>query len=241
MKTAKKGNEWIQLDKIDRSSYQRLYDEGRKGILTCPVCSEPVKLILGITSEPHFQHAFTKDSLCSDPEIDYSKPFEEKITREINGFHLPQSRVITASKPEIHYFRSMQPIKQIPSFTIRKNQMNKQNSAYVEALQKADVYLDENQAKAVVHPNGALLVIAGAGSGKTRVLTARTAFLIAEEKCEPNRIMLVTFTAKAANEMKARLLAYPYMSPAQIKRLITASFTGFSFITIQKNGMARNY
>lgn len=224
MKTAKKGNEWIQLDKIDRSSYQRLYEEGRKGLLTCPVCSEPVKLILGIMSEPHFQHAFTRDSLCSDPEINYAKPFEEKATREISGFHLPQSRVITASKPENHNFRSMQPIKQLPSFTIRNNQMNTQNSSYVEALQKAEVYLDENQAKAVIHPNGALLVIAGAGSGKTRVLTARTAFLIAEQKCEPNRIMLVTFTAKAANEMKARLLAYPYMLPAQIKRLVTGTF-----------------
>ena len=225
MITAKKGNEWIQLDKVERSSYQRLYEDGKKGLFTCPVCSEQVKLILGIMSAPHFEHAFTKDAQCSDPVMEEAaQSLGESHIREINGFHLPQARAITAVKPEVQPFRSMQILKQIPPFTIRENQTNSQHSPYIEALQKADVYLDENQAKAVVHPNGALLVIAGAGSGKTRVLTARTAFLIAEQQVEPNRMMLVTFTAKAANEMKARLLNYPYLSPSQIKRLVSGTF-----------------
>jgi len=207
MKSAKRGNEWIHLDKLDRSSYQRLHDDGKKGLLTCPVCSEQVRFILGISSAPHFQHVKSRDKFCPDPDLELTKPFTETITRELNGFHLPQSRVITAFKPETNHFHTTQYIKQLPPFAARGNQINTQNFPYIEALQKADVYLDEMQAKAVAHPNGALLVIAGAGSGKTRVLTARTAFLIAEQKIEPNRIMLVTFTAKAANEMKARYLS----------------------------------
>ncbi|MBB6443571.1 ATP-dependent helicase [Bacillus benzoevorans] len=229
MKTAKKGNEWIHLDKLDRSSYQRLHDDGKKGLLTCPVCSEQVRFILGISSAPHFQHVKSRDRICSDPEIELSKPSTENIKRDINGFHLPQSRVITASRQEVNHFRATQSISQLPPYTARENRINTQNSSYIEALQKADVYLDEKQAKAVAHPNGAMLVIAGAGSGKTRVLTARTAFLIAEQKIEPNRIMLVTFTAKAANEMKARLLDYPYMTAAQIKRLVTGTFHSIFF------------
>lgn len=230
MKTAKRGNEWIHLDKLDRSSYQRLHDDGKKGLLTCPVCSEQVRFILGITSAPHFQHVKSRDRFCPDSDLEeLNKPFTETITREFNGFHLPQSRVITAFKPEINHFPITQYIKQLPPFTARGNQINTQNSPYIKALQRADVYLDEMQAKAVSHSNGALLVIAGAGSGKTRVLTARTAFLIADQKIEPNRIMLVTFTAKAANEMKARLLDYPYMTTAQIKRLVTGTFHSIFF------------
>lgn len=225
MKTAKKENQWIHLDRIERSSYQRVYEEGKKGLLTCPVCQEQVRLILGIMSEPHFEHALTKNAPCSDPETVPLTVSEEKNgQREINGFSLPQSRAITTVEPKTTPFRSMQPIKQIPPFAVRENRMDTEPAPFIQALQKAKVYLDENQAKAVVHPNGALLVIAGAGSGKTRVLTARTAFLITEQHIEPNRIMLVTFTAKAANEMKERLLHYPNIAPGQIKRLVTGTF-----------------
>lgn len=224
MKTAKKGNEWIHLDKLDRSSYQRLYDDGKKGMLTCPVCAEQVRFILGIRSAPHFEHFKSRDRCCLDAEMEFSAPVEKNNSLHINGFHLPQSKAITALKPDFNHFRETQPIKQIPPFTEREKQININSSSYIEALQKAGVYLDEKQAKAAAHPNGALLVIAGAGSGKTRVLTARTAYLIAEQKIEPNRIMLVTFTAKAANEMKARLLDYPHITPAQIKRLVTGTF-----------------
>jgi DNA helicase II / ATP-dependent DNA helicase PcrA len=72
------------------------------------------------------------------------------------------------------------------------------NSEYLNNLNQA-------QKEAVTHLDGPLLIVAGAGSGKTKVLTSRIAHIIKEKKAFPNQILSVTFTNKAAKEMQNRV------------------------------------
>ena len=85
--------------------------------------------------------------------------------------------------------------------------------SHPKAVQSLLKELNPEQRKAVTHGKGPLLIIAGAGTGKTKVITHRIAYLIAKKLANPEEILAVTFTEKAANEMEERvdqLVPYTY-------------------------------
>ena len=82
--------------------------------------------------------------------------------------------------------------------------------------------LDPRQREAVENVHGPLLIVAGAGSGKTRVLTSRIAYILATEDIDPARILALTFTKKAAGEMKERIAAL--VGRRRAARLVMGTF-----------------
>ncbi|NKE07394.1 UvrD-helicase domain-containing protein [Mesobacillus selenatarsenatis] len=226
MKTAKYNQQIISLEHYNRQDYQKLYDDGKKGMLTCSVCGEPVRLYLGIKEKPHFYHHLSAKEGCIEQNESFPalQSTEEADYTERNGFRIPKSRSITAEAEREEKFLYPREVKIPSTFTPLPPVKPGVKLNYLKQLKEAGVHFDGNQEKAVVSTEGPLLILAGAGSGKTRVLTARTAFMIEEKKIDPSSIMLVTFTAKAAAEMKKRIADYPGMSPAKVNQLIAGTF-----------------
>jgi DNA helicase-2/ATP-dependent DNA helicase PcrA len=103
--------------------------------------------------------------------------------------------------------------------------------------------LSETQKEAVQHGDGPLLLLAGAGSGKTRVLTHRVAYLIQERGVSPTNILAVTFTNKAADEMKTRLtdLVGPLLSALLWVSTFHSACVRILRDDIEKLGYSRNF
>ena len=98
--------------------------------------------------------------------------------------------------------------------------------------------LNENQLEAVKATEGPLLVMAGAGSGKTKVLTTRIAYLISEMGIDPESILAITFTNKAAKEMKDRVINM--LGPIAYKIQIS-TFHSFGLLILKKHHMECGY
>jgi len=98
--------------------------------------------------------------------------------------------------------------------------------------------LNENQRKSVINLDGPCLIVAGAGSGKTKVLTTRVAHIIKERKAWPNQILCVTFTNKAAREMQIRVSKLLYKQATAIPWLGT--FHSISAKILRKHAAAVN-
>ena len=106
------------------------------------------------------------------------------------------------------------------------NATSSASHAIISAWNPKQIYLDglnDKQLEAVTLPHQSALILAGAGSGKTRVLTTRIAWLIQTEQISPMGLMAVTFTNKAAKEMLTRLTA---MLPINTRGMWAGTFHG---------------
>ena len=102
--------------------------------------------------------------------------------------------------------------------------------------------LNDKQKEAVLYNDGPLLIIAGAGAGKTKTLTTKIAYLIEECKVSPYSILAITFTNKAAKEMKDRLFL---TLGSDVKKLTVSTFHSFGLKLLRENyerlGYDRNF
>lgn len=111
------------------------------------------------------------------------------------------------------------------------------DAAYFRALEQAGILLNQPQIDAVRYGQGPLLTLAGAGCGKTTVLAARAGYLITVRGVAPSSLLLVTFTSKAAAEMKERIAALPGIRPAAAKAVQARTFHSFALALLRHQGV----
>lgn len=107
---------------------------------------------------------------------------------------------------------------------------------FFRGLEASGIKLNHSQIQAVRHGDGPALILAGAGSGKTRVLTARAGYLIRVKKVNPKNIMLVTFSKKAAEEMKERISQLPGLSSKVADALTHGTFHSIFWRLLKSRG-----
>lgn len=219
MKCARLNDRIIHLHTYSREHYQFLFEEGIKGHLFCSHCGKPVLLRLNIADPPEFIHRQPGDFPACDEACEPKPAKEEKKEddQESGVIRLPKGKAIAADPSpavtEWHRPRSIKPGTPFVPKTIE-----------LDTSLFPSVGLNTDQLKAVTETEGPLLVLAGAGSGKTRVLTARAAHMIEHLGIPPENMLLVTFTTKAVAEMKERMANQYGLQPAKVRRLVTGTF-----------------
>ncbi|ASA26584.1 ATP-dependent helicase [Paenibacillus donghaensis] len=113
------------------------------------------------------------------------------------------------------------------------------DAAYFRRLEQGGILLNRPQIAAVRHGKGPLLTLAGAGSGKTSVLICRTGYLLSVRGISPGRLLLLTFSSKAAAEMRERITRLPGVNPADAQRLQARTFHSFFLYFLRRQGVSQ--
>lgn len=236
MKSAVWKERTLHIQTMAREMYQEVFDAGVKGDLTCRICDEGVKLYLGLRKAPHFYHidaSITHEEEKEMPKTETALPQKQEYV-ERDGFRYPKTRTVIAEKEKpVDTWKAPKPLTHLPIFIKEHTKSHSNISGFFHGLQEKNIFLDPAQQKAVSTVDGPLLVLAGAGSGKTRVLITRVAYMVQEEKIDPKSIMLITFTAKAANEMKERLRLYESPGSRMFASLLSGTFHSIFYRMLQ--------
>lgn len=113
---------------------------------------------------------------------------------------------------------------------------NEEDAAFFRALEQYGISLNRPQIAAVRHNTGAALTLAGAGSGKTSVLVCRTAYLLAIRHVLPQHILLMTFSKKAADEMRSRIRSLPVLNAGTANGVEARTFHSFCLQLLRGSG-----
>ncbi|PQP83619.1 DNA helicase UvrD [Paenibacillus sp. PCH8] len=114
---------------------------------------------------------------------------------------------------------------------------DQQDAFYFRSLEEVGIKLNAPQISAVRHGRGPILTLAGAGCGKTTVLAARAGYLMEVSGVHAGSILLVTFTNKAATEMKDRIAALPGIRPASARAVQARTFHSFALTLLRHYGV----
>ncbi|MGD6801092.1 AAA family ATPase [Rossellomorea vietnamensis] len=114
---------------------------------------------------------------------------------------------------------------------------SKEDAFYFRMIEQDGIRLNESQMKAVKHLEGPCLTLAGAGSGKTSVLVARTGYLLQVQRVSPDKILLLTFSKKASMEMKTRVSALPGINSLEVNRIQAGTFHSFFLFLLRSRGV----
>ncbi|CAM4468387.1 DNA helicase-2/ATP-dependent DNA helicase PcrA [Paenibacillus endophyticus] len=113
---------------------------------------------------------------------------------------------------------------------------DEQDSGFFRSLEQYGISLNRPQLAAVRHNHGPALTLAGAGSGKTSVLVCRTAYLLAVRRVQPQHILLMTFSKKAADEMRGRIRSLPALNPQAANGVEARTFHSFCLQLLRGRG-----
>ncbi len=221
----------IHLPTCDREQWQQLYMASMRQEVTCIHCQASLRMEIGIEDPAKFSHSqlteeCQKVAMLIENKLQVKEQEEQQIhSQNDSSIKLPKRRTISdTSTNNDSNWKDPESIKAIPAFHKIDSRPLQDVNGYRLSLQETGIYLDDNQWSAVTTTKGPLLILAGAGSGKTRVLTTRTAYMLSEQNFSPKEMILVTFTAKAAQEMKDRMRIYPGLDPAILQQLVIGTF-----------------
>jgi DNA helicase-2/ATP-dependent DNA helicase PcrA len=111
-----------------------------------------------------------------------------------------------------------------------------EDAFFFRSLEENNIRLNESQIEAVRHFDGPALCVAGAGSGKTSVLTSRVGYLISVQGVHHKNILLMTFTSKAAEEMKERIATLPGLTRKTAKEITAGTFHSIFYRLLKSQG-----